>query len=51
LKGPINEARKADIVNAYLLAYFEQALQGKSSDLFIDESTDYPEVIHLPPSG
>lgn len=51
LKGPIKGARMTEIVNKYLLAYFEQALAGKQSDLLRGETVEYPEVIYTPPAG
>jgi predicted dienelactone hydrolase len=44
LKGPINGARVVKIINDYLVAYFEQELNGIPSPLPFDNSTDYPEL-------
>ena len=46
LKGPINGKLAIKIVNAYLIAFFEQTLKGKPTDLF-DGPSPYPEVINL----
>lgn len=44
LKGPLNGARVTEIVNAYLVAFFEQTLNGKPSTLFDGSFDDYSEV-------
>lgn len=44
LKGPLNGARVTEIVNAYLIGFFEQTLNGKSSPLFSGNFDDYSEV-------
>jgi hypothetical protein len=46
LKGPLNGARVTEIVNAYLLDFFETTLNGKPSDLF-ENSSPYEEVKFL----
>lgn len=46
LKGPLNGARVTEIVNAYLLDFFEMTLKGKPSDLFTG-SRPYAEVKFL----
>lgn len=47
LKGPLNGKRVTEIVDSYLLAFFEMTLDGKSSTLFNDGFTDYSEVKEL----
>lgn len=44
LKGPLKGTRVVEIVNAYLLNFFEMTLNGKSSNLFKGDFTDFPEV-------
>ena len=44
LKGPLNGERVTEIVNAYLLDFFEMTLRGKSSALFEGGFNDYEEV-------
>ena len=44
LKGPLNGARVTEIVNAYLIGFFEQTLNGKPSPLFSGSFDDYSEV-------
>ncbi|MBI5353396.1 MAG: hypothetical protein HZB50_12215 [Chloroflexi bacterium] len=44
LKGPLNGKRVTEIVNAYLVDFFEMTLNGKPSTLFNDGFQDYPEV-------
>ena len=44
LKGPLNGKRVTEIVNAYLIDFFELTLNGKSSTLFNDGFKDFPEV-------
>ena len=43
LKGPLNGKRVLEIVNAYLLDFFEATLKGKSSGLF-EKASPYSEV-------
>lgn len=43
LKGPLNGKRVTEIVNTYLLDFFEQTLNGQPSKLFTDASP-FPEV-------
>jgi hypothetical protein len=45
LKGPIRGARVQRIVNDYSLAFFDQHLLGRSSDLLEGPSPGHPEVI------
>ncbi|MCX6060342.1 MAG: hypothetical protein NTW69_19625 [Chloroflexi bacterium] len=44
LKGPLNGNRVTEIVNAYLIDFFEMTLNGKPSNLFSGNFTEYPEV-------
>ncbi len=44
LKGPLKGVRVVEIVNGYLLDFFEMALKGSSSDLFDGEFKHFPEV-------
>jgi hypothetical protein len=44
LKGPLNGSRVTEIVNAYLLDFFELTLRGKPSVLFSGNFDDYEEV-------
>ena len=44
LKGPLNGARVTEIVNAYLIGFFEQTLNGTPSPLFNGNFDDYSEV-------
>ncbi len=44
LKGPLNGARVTEIVNAYLISFFEQTLNGTPSPLFNGNFDDYSEV-------
>ena len=44
LKGPLNGARVTEIVNAYLIGFFEQTLNGTPSPLFSGNFDDYSEV-------
>lgn len=44
LKGPLNGKRVTEIVNAYLIDFFELTLKNIPSDLF-DDFMDYEEVI------
>jgi len=46
LKGPINGKRATEIVNAYLIVFFETTLKDQPTDLF-EEPFEYPEVIDL----
>jgi predicted dienelactone hydrolase len=43
LKGPINGKRVTDIVNDYLLSFFDMALKGIPTELF-EISNRYPEI-------
>ncbi|MEW6402464.1 MAG: hypothetical protein AB1649_11745 [Chloroflexota bacterium] len=44
LKGPINGREMVQIMNSYLLAFFDQTLRGKSSELLSSPSPEFPEV-------
>ncbi|MBI5963325.1 MAG: hypothetical protein HY863_07625 [Chloroflexi bacterium] len=44
LKGPLNGNRVIEIVDAYLVDFFEMTLNNKPSNLFNGSFTDYPEV-------
>ena len=44
LKGPLNGPRVTEIVNAYLIDFFELTLNRKSSYLFKGDFLDFPEV-------
>ena len=44
LKGPLNGKRVTEIVDAYLIDFFEMTLNGKPSILFNDGFKDFPEV-------
>jgi hypothetical protein len=44
LKGPINGARVQQIINTYVLAFFDQQFKGKPSALFDGPQAAYPEV-------
>lgn len=44
LKGPLNGKRVTEIVDAYLVDFFESTLKGIPSDLF-DDFMDYQEVV------
>ena len=44
LKGPLNGGRVTEIVNAYLIDFFEMTLNGKPSALFSGGFKDFPEV-------
>ncbi len=46
LKGPLNGKRVTEIVNAYLIDFFEMTLRGKPSELFDGESP-FSEVISM----
>lgn len=46
LKGPLNGKRVTEIVNAYLVDFFEMTLRGKPSELFDGESP-FSEVISM----
>jgi hypothetical protein len=46
LKGPINGERTTEIVNAYLIAFFEWSLKGRPTKL-LDRPSPYFEVINL----
>jgi predicted dienelactone hydrolase len=43
--GPINGARCVEIQDAYISAFFDRHLKGKSSALLDGPSPDYPEVV------
>lgn len=45
LKGPLNGERVTEIVNAYLLDFFEMTLHGKDSTLFHGSFNDFAEVV------
>jgi hypothetical protein len=45
MSGKILANRMADIVNSYLLAFFDKNLKGKNSSFLDGPSADYPEVI------
>ena len=44
LKGPLNGRRVTEIVNAYLIDFFEMTLRDKPSALFDGEFTEFSEV-------
>jgi hypothetical protein len=44
LLGTVEGLRAAHVVNAYLLAFFDQYLRGEESPLLSGPSSDYPEV-------
>jgi predicted dienelactone hydrolase len=44
LKGPINGQRVVEIVDDYLLAFFDQTLKGQPTALFDGPSSQFPEV-------
>lgn len=46
LKGPLNGKRVTEIVNTYLIEFFETTLNGAPSDLF-ETTSPYPEVRSL----
>lgn len=46
LKGPLNGARVTEIVNAYLVDFFEMTLKNNSTNLFVSESP-FSEVLRL----
>lgn len=46
LKGPLNGKRVTEIVNAYLIDFFEMTLRGKPSELF-DGDSPFSEVISM----
>ncbi len=46
LKGPLNGKRVTEIVNAYLIDFFEMTLRGKPSELF-DGTNPFSEVISM----
>ena len=46
LKGPLNGKRVTEIVNAYLIDFFEMTLRGKPSELF-DGTSPFSEVISM----
>ena len=46
LKGPLNGERVTEIVNDYLISFFEATLKNQPTDL-LDGPPEYPEVINL----
>jgi dienelactone hydrolase len=46
LKGPLNGQRVTEIVDDYLISFFESTLNDRPTDLF-DGPSKYPEVINL----
>ena len=48
LKGPINGARVQQIIDAYVLAFFDQQFKGIPSPLFSGPQANYPEVRYDP---
>ena len=44
LKGPLSGKRVTEIVDAYLIEFFEMALNNQPSNLFNVDFTDFPEV-------
>ncbi len=44
LKGPLNGPRVTEIVNTYLIDFFDMTLNGKSSELFKGDFLDFTEV-------
>jgi predicted dienelactone hydrolase len=44
LKGPLKGKQVTEIVNSYLLGFFEMTLNDDASSLFNGDFTDYPEV-------
>lgn len=44
LKGAIRGKQMVNIMNTYLLAFFDQTLKGRPSDLFKSPSPEFPEV-------
>jgi hypothetical protein len=44
LKGPLKGTRVIEIVNSYLLNFFEMTLNNKPSTLFSGKFDDYNEV-------
>ncbi len=44
LKGPLNGKQVTEIVDSYLLAFFENTLNNKPSSLFDGSFNDFPEV-------
>lgn len=44
LKGPLNGSRVTEIVNSYLIDFFEMTLMNKPSPLFAGDFADYEEV-------
>jgi hypothetical protein len=47
LKGPLNGRRVTEIVDAYLVDFFDLTLRDRPSDLFDGAFTDYPEIKEL----
>jgi predicted dienelactone hydrolase len=48
LKGPINGTRVQRIIDAYVLAFFDQQFKNKPTVLFNGPQADYPELIYGP---
>ncbi|NWF65318.1 MAG: hypothetical protein HXY38_13550 [Chloroflexi bacterium] len=48
LKGPLNGARVTEIVNAYLIDFFNLTLRGQESTLLNGNFNNYPEVKEVP---
>jgi len=48
LKGPINGARVQNIIQTYVLAFFDQQLKGIPSDLFTGPQEGFPELKYRP---
>lgn len=46
LKGPLNSKRVVEIVDDYLISFFDLTLKGQPTDLF-DGPSKYPEVVNL----
>lgn len=46
LKGPLNGKRVTQIVDDYLVSFFEKALNNKPSSLFDGPAPQYPEVMY-----
>ncbi|HNE02910.1 MAG TPA: hypothetical protein PLT08_00215, partial [Anaerolineales bacterium] len=47
LKGPLNGKRVTEIVNSYLIDFFEMTLKNKPSELFSNVSP-FSEVVPIP---
>lgn len=46
LKGPLAGARVMQIVDDYLTAFFDQALKGRPTPLWVGPAAGYPEVVY-----